>query len=256
MSTAPYRTLDDVVAGLGALEARFRQQHDRRAIFLSLYGVVSDEMRARVARGAFADNEWVHRYAVAFANLYRQALDDYDSGRTAAVPKSWRLSFDSARAGGNLVLQDMFLGVNAHVNNDLPLALTSISIEPDRQARYRDHAAVNAVLAAVTERATARIASLYAPGLTAMDDCAGQIDEMLSAFSLNIARESAWESAVSLANARNGLERGLVSTLISARASAMARLLLAPSANSALTAACRRLEAGSAWLSFVGDVVA
>jgi hypothetical protein len=253
--TDPYRTLDDVVAGLTALEVQFQQRHDRRAIFLTLYGVVSAEMRERVARRAFLDNEWVHRYAVTFANLYREALASYEARDVARVPKSWRLAFDAAVAGTGLVLQDMLLGVNAHVNNDLPVALSTISIDPDRGGRYRDHTAVNAVLAAVTERATQRIAAAYAPGLTQVDDCAGQIDEMLSAFSLDIARESAWEAAIALANARNDFERSLVSRLTSARATALARVLLAPSANPALIRACRRLEDGQKWVPLLGAAV-
>lgn len=136
MLTAPYHTLDDVVSGFAALETRFRQQRDRRAIFLTLYGVVSAEMRTRVEAGAFADPPWVHRYAVAFANLYRGALEAYEDGRAADVPKPWRLCFDAAKAGSGLVLQDMLLGVNAHVNNDLPRALVSVSIDPDRALRY------------------------------------------------------------------------------------------------------------------------
>jgi hypothetical protein len=244
-----YQTLDDVVRGLAAWEARFRDQQDRRCIFLTLYGIVSAEMRDRVQRRAFADPDWVHRYAVAFANLYRHALEEYEAGRRANVPKAWRLCFDAAKQGRGLVLQDMFLGVNAHVNNDLPFALTAVSIEPDREARHRDHAAVNEVLGSVTERATARLAALYAPGLTAMDDCAGQLDEMLSLFSLQVARDSAWESALSLANARNAAERVLASTLIGSRAAVLARLLLAPSLNPAAVAACSRLEQGTAWLT-------
>lgn len=250
MSSRPYSTLDDVVDGLAGLERRFRQSGDRRCMFLSLYGVVSAEMRSRVAAKAFADPAWVHRYAVAFGNLYREALDAYETGSIDAVPKAWRLCFDAARAGTGLVLQDVLLGVNAHVNNDLALALTRISIDPDRDARRRDHDAVNAVLAAVTERATARLAALYAPGLAAMDDCAGEIDELLAAFSLEVARDSAWDAAVSLANARGPVERGLTTRLISSRAAVMARLLLAPSRNAHLIAACRRLEAGTPWLSF------
>jgi hypothetical protein len=135
MSDAAYRTLDDVVEGLGAWERRFRGSGDRRAVFLTLYGIVSAEMRQRVAAGAFADPEWVHRYAVAFANLYREALGNYEAGRTTLVPKAWRLCFDAAGRGTGLVLQDMLLGVNAHVNNDLPLALSHVSIDPDRTAR-------------------------------------------------------------------------------------------------------------------------
>lgn len=242
-----YATLDDVVADLAALEARFRARQDRRCIFVTLYSVVSAEMRDRVARGAFADSAWVHRYAVTFAGLYREALDAWEQGRTAAVPRAWRLAFEGAAAGSGLVLQDMLLGVNAHVNHDLPAALERVSIDPDRRRRRLDHDAVNAVLAGVTERATERIAALYAPGLTGLDACAGELDELLSLFSLEIARDSAWESAVSLVNARDGLERALAARLIGSRAAVMGRLLLAPSRSQAFMAACRRLEQGLSW---------
>lgn len=248
-----YATLDHVVSDLSDLEHEFQARGDRRAIFATLYGVVSAELRERVARREFADAEWVHRYAVAFASLYREALDAYDEGHDAAVPAAWRLCFDAARAGRGFVLQDMLLAVNAHVNNDLPLALARVSIDPDRAGRRRDHDAVNAVLAAVTERATRRLAALYAPGFTTLDACAGELDEMLSLFSLEVARDSAWESAVALANARGPLEARLAARLVSSRAAVMARLLLAPARNPALLAACRRLEEGSSWVMLVAD---
>ena len=247
MST-PYRSLDEVVDGFAALEARFRAGNDRRAIFLTLYGVVSAEMRDRVAARAFDDNEWVHRYAVAFANLYRQALEDYEAGNLQKVPKAWRLCFDAARSESGLVLTDMFLGVNAHVNHDLPYALNGISIDPDRQKRYRDHSAVNAVLGSVTERATLQISTLYAPGIAGLDAVGGDLDEMVSAFSLEVARESAWESALSLANARDDGERNRAMAMIGVRAATLARLLLAPSSNPRLVAACRVVERGGGFL--------
>ena len=209
-----YATLDEVVAALAALEERFRSRGDRRAVFATLYGVVSAEMRDRVARRSFGDNEWVHRYAVTFANYYREALEAYDAGRTGDVAKAWRLCFDAATVRTGLVLQDLLLGVNAHVNNDLPLALQRVSIDPDRSSRRRDHDAVNDVLAAVTERATQRIAALYAPGLHSLDDCAGELDEMLSRFSLQTARDGAWESAIALTNARSSQERELTATFV------------------------------------------
>src|SRR5687768_9686339 len=91
-----YRTLDDVVGGLGALEAYYRQRGDRRAIFATLYGVVSAEVRSRVAAGGFDDPAWVHQYAVSFANLYREAVRLWDAGRITDVPKAWRLAFEAA----------------------------------------------------------------------------------------------------------------------------------------------------------------
>jgi len=244
---ARFQTYDDVVAGLATLESRFQQANDRRCVFASLYGVVSSALRDRVRAGAFADTEWVHRYGVAFANLYLDALEHDEAGRSSAVPSAWRLCFAAARRSDGLVLQDMLLGVNAHINHDLPFALRQVSIDPDRDRRYQDHAAVNAVLASVVEKATTRLAELYAPGLATMDECAGQLDEWLSLFSIEVARDSAWESAVALANARTDLERGLAASLIGSRAALMARLLLAPTLNPAAVSACRRLEQGLRW---------
>jgi hypothetical protein len=254
MHSAPYRTLDDVVLGLGQWEAELRAQHDRRCIFLTLYGVVSSEMRRQVAAGAFDDPAWVHRYAVAFANLYREAFEAYDAGDHGRVPKAWRICFDAAASGHSLVLQDVLLGVNAHVNHDLAYALSGVSIDPDRASRYRDHAAVNRVLGSVTERATAQLARLYAPGLSAMDDCAGDLDEMLSLFSLEVARESAWESALGLANARGEIERDIVMTLIGSRAAVMSRLLLAPTLSPTAMLICARLEQGTPWLTLLAAI--
>ena len=115
---------------------------------------------------------------------------------------------------------------------------------------------MNAVLGSVVERATARLAALYAPGLTGMDDCAGELDELASTFSLELARESAWESAVAFANARSAVERALVSRLIGSRAAVLARLLLAPSLSPTTMAVCGRLEQGSSWLELAGALKA
>ena len=253
MST-PYRSLDDVVTGLAVLEARFRAAHDRRSIFTTLYGWSLPRCAtgwpgapSRTTNGSTA-TRWRLPTSIA------QAVDADDAGDTEHVPKAWRLCFDAARAQTGLVLTDMLLGVNAHVNHDLPYALNGISIEPDRESRYRDHAAVNAVLGAVTERATEQIASLYAPGIAGLDIVAGNLDEMTSAFSLDIARESAWDAALSLANARSGGERGRAMTMIGIRAAAVARLLLAPSLHPPLILACRHVERGGAWLTFVQGV--
>jgi Family of unknown function (DUF5995) len=245
--SAPYRSLDDVVDGLGTLEADLRAREDRRSIFVTLYGIVSVAMRDQAASGAFDDPSWVQRYAVGFANLYREAFERYEAGDRANLAKAWRLAFDAAGGGRTLVLQDLLLGVNAHVNHDLPYALTGVSIDPDRASRYRDHTAVNRILASVTDRATARIAALYAPGLSGLDDCAGEIDELLSRFSLEVARESAWESALGLANARGEVERQIVMTVIGSRAAAMAKLLLAPSLSPTARSICARLERGLSW---------
>ena len=43
-----YRTLDDVVNGLHSLERQFTAMRDRRAVFVTVYGMMSREMRRRI----------------------------------------------------------------------------------------------------------------------------------------------------------------------------------------------------------------
>ena len=173
-------TLDDVIGALIALEARHTARRDRRAVFVTVYTLMSQEMKRRIERGAFRDNEWVRRYTIAFANLYCAAHDDFDSGR--AVSKAWTIAFETARGGEALVTQDLLLGINAHINHDLALALDEVSIEPDRAARLADHSAVNEVLQALTDEVGRRVSDLYARGLAGVDACAGTLDEAVSNF--------------------------------------------------------------------------
>lgn len=75
----------------------------------------------------------------------------------------------------------------------------------------------------------------------------------MSAFSLDGARESAWESATSLANAKAPFERERAMALIGIRAAAVARLLCAPSLNPVLIGVCRKLESGSSWIQMLAS---
>ena len=52
------------------------------------------EIAASVGGQRFNDGAWVTQYAVAFANLYRSALQAFESGDMSSVPKPWRISFE------------------------------------------------------------------------------------------------------------------------------------------------------------------
>lgn len=240
-----YTTLGQVVDGLSGLEQAALARHDRRAVFLTVYVQLSREMKRLIEARAFRDNDWVARYTIAFANFYREANDAYEAG--AAVAKSWRIAFDIAKQGAALVSQDVLLGINAHINHDLALALEQVAIDPRREDRLFDHTAVNEVLRALTDAVSERISELYAPGLTVVDASAGTFDEEISNFSLAIARENAWEAAVALANARADIERRTIRRLLDVRASAVARLILVPNLNPVVLGACRRIEEGRWW---------
>jgi hypothetical protein len=100
--------------------------------------------------GRFEDPEWVEAWDVAFAQLY---LDAHDADATGApVPRPWRLAFDAPTDLPDLL--HVLLGVNAHINYDLPQALLAVIPVADFEdpvrmnLRRRDHERIDAVLSA------------------------------------------------------------------------------------------------------------
>jgi len=104
-----------------------------------------------VDTGRFGDPEWVERWDVAFADLYLRAHDAFMTGESSAVPRPWRLAFT---APDDLpALRHVLLGINAHVNYDLPQAMLSVISPADFddagliESRRRDHERIDEVLA-------------------------------------------------------------------------------------------------------------
>jgi uncharacterized protein DUF5995 len=249
--TPEYRTFDDVLASLGRLQEIFYDGRDRRAVFVSAYLSITGAVKSRVLAKGFLDNEWVTRYDVAFANRYRSALLAYECGDLAAVPDAWKLAFDAARHNDALIIQDLMLGINAHVNRDLPFALAEASIDPDRPRRFEDHTAVNETLLASTDQLESRIESMYAPGLDMLGRAFHPLIGEITSFDLAATRQLAWDYGVSLTDARDDHERGAIARRIEAHSAVLARLILAPTARRIVLDALGRIEAVTPWWRFV-----
>lgn len=248
-----WETVADVLSGLSVLEAEFVSRRDKRGVFATAYVLITRELSDRLDGGVFEDAEWLRRYIPTFADLYRQALVAYRD-EPDACPKPWRIAFDAA-ATGSLLIQDVFLGINAHMNHDLPLALSEVTIDPDRERRYRDHVRVNDALVAATDPVQDRIKDLYAPGLGLVDVAIGDFDEVLTNFSFGKAREAAWWGGVSLVDAGTDEERARRIADIEDRSAVLGRLILAPSERFPLLfPALRWLERlGPDWPDLVAD---
>ncbi len=255
---AEYRAVDDIVRGLERLEQQFLLRRDLRGVFATAYLQITRALERNMAAGSFIDPVWVTRYLVCFGNLYRRALLHYERGEVGAVPKAWRLSFDAARAGTGLVIQHLVLGINAHINHDLALALVEIGIDPERPQKYQDHTTVNQVLEGATATLKHPVSAMYAPVLHRLDRIAGRADDMVTTFSISKAREHAWTFAVALSSARGEQERTLLRRALDEQAAVLARLVLASPTRHPLLrgtvhmlkridAAVRRLPLGRAW---------
>ncbi|REA05905.1 hypothetical protein DEQ92_06510 [Haloferax sp. Atlit-6N] len=241
---APFRDVADAHERLSALESLLYDRGDRRAAFLTIYVRVTAEVDRGLGGGEFTDPEWVADYLVTFADHYRRAFRAFERGDHDDVPDPWQLSFETALAGESLVVQDVLLGVNAHVNYDLALALHEVGIDPDRPAKYDDHRRINRVLRRLVDEEQDLIAERYADGVADIDESLGRFDEALSFFTLREGRRNAWRGAVALTDGRfRPVERAVYWYLRSLTMGA-GHFILAPSSNPAVRRRLAQLEAG------------
>jgi Family of unknown function (DUF5995) len=241
----PISTPEDADARFVCLSSMLRTQHDRRAPFATLYSSITSAVRAAIVAGRFEDGPWVRTYLASFAELYRVAFVGYIDG--GEVPAAWRIAFDTAHARKELVVQDLSLGVNAHVDRDLSHALVRAAIGaagPVRDRRRHDHFAVNDVLHEQLDAAVTTIAEEFAPGL---GKAPGELRALLEAAyfdALVVGRQKAWDDAVLLTDSPS-FGRFLVSEEIELSSEALAKAILLPNLDPALFAALKALEGSS-----------
>ena len=176
-------------------------EHAHLREFLATYQRTTFAVGKAVDLGVFEDPEWVEAWDVAFAELYLTALDTYLAGGTPSRP--WRVTFEApADLPG---LRQVLLGINAHVNDDLPQALLAVIpdedfADPSVLARRRlDHERIDGVLAS---RVAAEDAELSAQGRTMLDRVLQPLNRLSSRRFLREARQKVWHNTLELQAAR------------------------------------------------------
>jgi Family of unknown function (DUF5995) len=204
---------------------------DHNAIFALTYLRVTEEYRRTVESPTFFDDTpFVNHEDVVFANYYFAAYDAWKTGERAEVPPAWRDAFDAARDRSVSAYGDLLLGINAHVQRDLPFVVYSLGmVKPDGTSRKPDHDRVNRILNRVTDEVIAEIARRFDPTIddaslpTTLDDF-GLFQTIVSW------REAAWRHAELLALAPTPQARELVAQEIEADAASQARVIRAAAA--------------------------
>lgn len=172
------------------LRAIARASTDAGGYFAALYARVTERIARAIAAGEFDDGARMDRFATTFAGYYLRARTD------AGPPRCWRACHDVADRPDLLIVQHLVLGINAHVNHDLALAVVEVAGPGgDVQPVRRDFDAVNDVLAEAYGDILADLdrVSRWANELARLGG------EQLFNFSLRAARRQAWAAAECLA---------------------------------------------------------
>ncbi|MET7424564.1 DUF5995 family protein [Dactylosporangium sp. NPDC005555] len=178
---------------------------DARRHFHGTYLRTTHAVAAEIERGGFLDAAWLNRWDVAFAEFYLEAFEADGTGGT--VPRPWRIAFDTARDRPGLPpLRHVLLGMNAHINYDLPQSLIAVISEAEfddpavRAARERDHTHIDTVLLARVGAEEAEGRTAARPGL--LDRALAPASRAATRRLLTEARAKVWRNTAVLDAAR------------------------------------------------------
>lgn len=182
--------------------------------FLSTYLRTTAAVAAAIEARTFEDPAWVERWDLAFANLYLDALDAHLS-KVGRPPRPWRLAFDAAQDLPPLL--NVLLGVNAHINYDLPQALLAVITDAEFSdplllaRRHRDHERIDAILSG---RVAAEDVEISARSMrTTLDRALRPINRWAARRLLKEAREKVWSNTVQLWRAKSSDGSGYATRL-------------------------------------------
>ena len=180
--------------------------------------------------GYYDDVPWYNHVDAVFARYYTDAYDAYQAGNLARVPQAWRIAFDAAKARTVSGAGDLLLGMNAHINRDLPYVMAASGlVAPDGSSHKADYVKAETWLYDATTPLMAELGARFDPSIVASQDPAGVGNaatfQLVSAW-----RENAWRNAEALVSARTPLARSLVEARIEAEANTIARALEAATA--------------------------
>ena len=196
--------VDALVARMEGLLAPMEAAGDPARFFLGTYLRTTRAIGAAIDAGVFEDPAWVTAWDVDFAGLYLDALEAHRRD-PASAPEPWREAFGT-RAGARPEAH-VLLGMNAHINYDLPQSLVRV-IPAEHFAdpalldsRRRDHERIDGVLAG---RVAEEDAALQAAGSrrTVVDRLAVGLNRGAAKVLLRESRRRVWANTSALHAAR------------------------------------------------------
>ncbi|GHN01686.1 hypothetical protein WSM22_31750 [Cytophagales bacterium WSM2-2] len=192
MVPVPYN-ITQVINQLHLIIEQSIARGEREGYFAALYLRVVTAVKKKVDERHFDDNERMEQLDIIFANRYFNAYDQYKNNRPCS--SSWRVAFDACRHRQPLVIQHLLAAMNAHIGFDLGIAAATVCPGFAINSLRNDFIKINDILASLVDSIESELEEMW-PILKPIDWIAGKLDEDIAAFSMQIAREAAWQMAL------------------------------------------------------------
>jgi hypothetical protein len=189
-------TIDHILDALDVVIARALEVGSRVGYFAALYRKVTAKVKEGIEVGFFDDGERMGRLDVCFATRYLSALGQFEQG--GQCTRCWERACQTAGRSRPIILQQLLLGINAHINLDLGIAAAETAPARALPELRRDFDRINEILASLIGQVQKDIGAI-SPWIGLLDWIGGRHDEEILRFSIDVARTEAWRFATELA---------------------------------------------------------
>ena len=211
------QTVDDVIVVLQDIIDTSIQEENPLGYFAALYQKVTIKVKEGIQNGFFEDGPRMEKLDIIFAKRYIDAY--YSFTQNKAVTQSWEKAFLLSKKFWPIVLQHLLIGMNAHINLDLGIAAAEVSKGAPIENLKGDFDKINSVLSSLVLDVENDLAKIY-PFLRKILKYTRDVDNFLVDFSMEIARNGAWDFAVKLSNT----QEDKISTVIQGRDTKVAEI--------------------------------
>lgn len=184
------KTIDEVISALDGIIEKECANNSCMAYFPILYRQVTVRIKEGILNNEFENNQRMEKLDVLFANRYINAYEC--SGLNKPFSISWKNAFEASKTGKLLIMQHLLLGINAHINLDLGIAVAeTVGDDGELMDFENDFNKINAILGSMIANLKAKIFSV-SPLFGLLDEFGKGREDKLVSFSINIARDGAW----------------------------------------------------------------
>ena len=179
--------INEVIDALQTIMTDSIATNNRVGYFAALYYKVTAAVRDGITKGQFENGPRMEKFDVLFANRYLDALTAWKNKQP--LSDSWRVAFETAERSSPLVLQQLLLGMNAHINLDLGIAAVEVS-NGNMDGVQKDFDAINTIISALTYEVISEI-NRVSPLLSLLGLHSSNYSIIIQ-FSIGNARDGAW----------------------------------------------------------------
>jgi len=186
-------TIDDVIDELGEIAQECERENSTMGYFASLYRKVTIKVKEQIANNFFEDGQRMEMLDIIFAERYIVAYHEWKNDKE--VTRSWLKAFEKSDKDNLTVLQHLLLGMNAHINLDLGIAAAEISNNSTIDNLENDFRKINSILSSLIHDVQNDLSQIW-PFLKRILQWTDNADDFLIGFSMELARDGAWDFAI------------------------------------------------------------